>query len=207
MAGTQTFVKSFIQQSKISQPLLLFKSGSHVVAPKMESESLLARGYLHTIKRELFFSQLKLSFWKGDTQEFPGSSAVRTWHFHCHGLGSISLNLRLLKQSKTRPKKTKTVVQIVFQSGSGEKENEYWIPVSMAWASLVFHCSATSFANGSSGLGALNKAWIDSRTVRICSAGDHLSTKATGPEWPYMKTTQNCCVSLPYFCGLHKVRL
>lgn len=48
-------------------------------------------------------------------------------------------------------------------------------PVSMAWASLVFHCSATSLARGSSGFGALSNAWIDSSTVRICNAGDHLS--------------------------------
>lgn len=31
-------------------------------------------------------------------------------------------------------------------------------PVSMALLSFIFHCSATSFAKGSSGLGALNKA-------------------------------------------------
>lgn len=48
-------------------------------------------------------------------------------------------------------------------------------PVSMALLSFFFHCSATSFARGSSGLGALNNAWIDSNTVRICRAGDHLS--------------------------------
>lgn len=48
-------------------------------------------------------------------------------------------------------------------------------PVSMASASLDFHFSATSFARGSSGLGALSNAWIDSSTVRICRAGDHLS--------------------------------
>lgn len=52
-------------------------------------------------------------------------------------------------------------------------------PVSMASASLDFHFSATSFARGSSGLGALSNAWIDSRTVRICRAGDHLSEKIT----------------------------
>lgn len=45
----------------------------------------------------------------------------------------------------------------------------------MAPASLVFQFSATSFAKGSSGLGALSNAWIESSTVRICSAGDHLS--------------------------------
>lgn len=48
-------------------------------------------------------------------------------------------------------------------------------PVSMAVISFFFHCSATSFARGSSGLGALNNAWIESNTVRICRAGDHLS--------------------------------
>lgn len=47
----------------------------------------------------------------------------------------------------------------------------------MALLSLFFHCSATSFARGSSGLGALNNAWIDSNTVRICRAGDHLSER------------------------------
>lgn len=50
-------------------------------------------------------------------------------------------------------------------------------PVSMASASLDFHFSATSFARGSSGLGALSNAWIDSSTVRICRAGDHLSER------------------------------
>lgn len=53
-------------------------------------------------------------------------------------------------------------------------------PVSMAALSFFFHCSATSFARGSSGLGALNNAWIDSNTVRICRAGDHLSGRREG---------------------------
>lgn len=52
-------------------------------------------------------------------------------------------------------------------------------PVSIALLSFFFHCSATSFARGSSGLGALNNAWIDSNTVRICKAGDHLSERHT----------------------------
>lgn len=68
-----------------------------------------------------------------------------------------------------------------------------FLPVSMASASLVFHFSATSFARGSSGLGALSKAWIDNSTVRICRAGDHLSIlkkiKTSGVkdkiEWQY----------------------
>lgn len=56
------------------------------------------------------------------------------------------------------------------------QEFDRWCsPVSMAVLSFFFHCSATSFARGSSGLGALNNAWIDSNTVRICRAGDHLS--------------------------------
>ena len=41
--------------------------------------------------------------------------------------------------------------------------------------SFAFHWSATSLARGSSGLGALSNAWIDSRTVLICRAGLHLS--------------------------------
>lgn len=48
----------------------------------------------------------------------------------------------------------------------------------MALLSSLFHRSATSFARGSSGLGALNNAWMDSNTVRICSAGDHLSGRS-----------------------------
>lgn len=48
-------------------------------------------------------------------------------------------------------------------------------PLFMAANSLTFHCSATSFARGSSGFGALNKAWIERRTVLICNAGLHLS--------------------------------
>ncbi len=45
----------------------------------------------------------------------------------------------------------------------------------MAEASLAFQMVATSFASGSSGLGALSSAWIDSSTVTIVSAGLHLS--------------------------------
>ena len=45
----------------------------------------------------------------------------------------------------------------------------------MAALSLAFHCSATSFAKGSSGLGALRSACIDNKTVRICNAGLHFS--------------------------------
>ena len=45
----------------------------------------------------------------------------------------------------------------------------------MALDSFAFHWSATSLARGSSGLGALRSAWIDSRTVLICRAGLHLS--------------------------------
>ena len=36
-------------------------------------------------------------------------------------------------------------------------------------------------ANGSSGLGALNKACIDNKTVLICKAGLHLSEKKKSP--------------------------
>ena len=49
----------------------------------------------------------------------------------------------------------------------------------MAASSLHFQSSATSLASGSSGLGALSRAWMESSTVRICSAGDHLSAGAT----------------------------
>lgn len=60
--------------------------------------------------------------------------------------------------------------------------------VSMALLSFFFHCSATSFARGSSGLGALNNAWIDSNTVRICRAGDHLSFKMSKHILPSLST-------------------
>ena len=46
-------------------------------------------------------------------------------------------------------------------------EFHLYLPVSIASVSFVFHCSATSFAKGSSGFGALSKAWIDSNTVLI----------------------------------------
>ena len=52
-------------------------------------------------------------------------------------------------------------------------------PVSMALDSFFFHCSATSFARGSSGLGADSKACMESSTVLICSAGLHLSAPHT----------------------------
>lgn len=48
-------------------------------------------------------------------------------------------------------------------------------PISIALASSFFHRSATSLARGSSGFGALRRAWMDRRTVLICRAGLHLS--------------------------------
>jgi hypothetical protein len=44
--------------------------------------------------------------------------------------------------------------------------------IACAWFS--FHACATSFARGSSGLGAPKRAWIERRMVRIWSAGDQL---------------------------------
>lgn len=40
-------------------------------------------------------------------------------------------------------------------------------PFRIASGSFVFHISATSFASGSSGLGAESSAWIERSTVRI----------------------------------------
>ena len=51
----------------------------------------------------------------------------------------------------------------------------YGIPVIMAAVSFFFHASATSLASGSSGFGALRRAWMERRTVRIWRAGLHLS--------------------------------
>ena len=51
------------------------------------------------------------------------------------------------------------------------------VPVAIAPGSSRFQWSATSFAKGSSGLGAPIRAWMERRTVRICRAGLHFSTK------------------------------
>lgn len=53
--------------------------------------------------------------------------------------------------------------------------------VSMAAFSSSFQLFATSAARGSSGLGAPRSAWIESRIVLICRAGDQLSA----PDRPY----------------------
>ena len=71
-----------------------------------------------------------------------------------------------------------------------------YFAVLIACCSFCFHSWATSFANGSSGLGAERSAWIERRTVRICNAGDHLSFRISfwgikssknqlehGPSW------------------------
>jgi hypothetical protein len=47
----------------------------------------------------------------------------------------------------------------------------------MASASFAFQCWATSLLRGSSGFGAPISAWMERRTVRIWSAGDHLSVR------------------------------
>jgi len=57
-----------------------------------------------------------------------------------------------------------------------------------ASCSLLFHNSATLLSRGSSGLGALIKAWIDSKTVLICNAGLHLSFKISKQIRPSLST-------------------
>lgn len=49
------------------------------------------------------------------------------------------------------------------------------LAVASAAASSSFHALAIFSARGSSGLGADSNAWMERSTVRICSAGDHLS--------------------------------
>ena len=71
-----------------------------------------------------------------------------------------------------------------YQSQWNTQINAY-LPVSIACASLTFHCSATSLASGSSGFGALSRAWMDSRTVRICNAGLHFSVIQAVNEYAY----------------------
>ena len=60
------------------------------------------------------------------------------------------------------------VVVMVVGRGVGFEFTSYIIiPLCNASASFVFHISATSLAKGSSGLGALSNAWIESNTVLI----------------------------------------
>lgn len=49
------------------------------------------------------------------------------------------------------------------------------LAVAIAACSFSFQLLATSGASGSSGFGAPRRAWIESRIVRICRAGDQLS--------------------------------
>ena len=60
--------------------------------------------------------------------------------------------------------------------------------VFMACGSLIFHTSATPLSRGSSGLGALRSPWILSKTVRIWSAGDHLSFRIFKQMRPSLST-------------------
>lgn len=46
--------------------------------------------------------------------------------------------------------------------------------LALAPCSFFIQSSATSLASGSLGLGLANSAWMDSRTVLICKAGDQL---------------------------------
>lgn len=54
------------------------------------------------------------------------------------------------------------------------------LAVAMAACSSSFQLLATSAARGSSGLGAPRRAWMESRMVRICRAGDQLSATISG---------------------------
>ena len=56
------------------------------------------------------------------------------------------------------------------------------LAVWIAAGSSSFHRWATSLAKGSSGFGAPRRAWIDSRIVRICKAGDQLPAHSQSRE-------------------------
>lgn len=86
------------------------------------------------------------------------------------------------------------------------------LPVSMAAFSFSFQCCATSFASGSSGLGADSKACIDSKTVRICNAGDHLSGRLNTNDLKYsisitriLETFQDIQADAPEFIDVRMI--
>ena len=99
-----------------------------------------------------------------------------------HNNKNVKYDMSIWMFSRVHTEKTNFTV--FYQSHSTWREkfsyeyniHTFYIPVSMALLSFVFHSSATSLARGSSGFGALRSAWIDRRTVRIWRAGLHLST-------------------------------
>ncbi len=88
-----------------------------------------------------------------------------------HG-SKVAISLKIMTKKKKKGKKWLWKANWFYIPSFLHNIN---IPVSMASVSFFFHCSATSFAKGSSGLGALSNAWIDSNTVLIWRAGLHLS--------------------------------
>jgi hypothetical protein len=54
------------------------------------------------------------------------------------------------------------------------------LPSLLAPSKSSAQCLAMPVSRGSSGFGADNSAWMLSSTVRICSAGDHLSCQVQG---------------------------
>jgi hypothetical protein len=57
-----------------------------------------------------------------------------------------------------------------------------------ASGSFFFQSSATLLSRGSSGFGAERSAWMERRTVRIWSAGDHLSLRMSRQMRPNLST-------------------
>ncbi len=57
------------------------------------------------------------------------------------------------------------------------------LAVLMAACSSSFQVFATSAASGSSGFGAPSRAWMESKIVRICRAGDQLSATVQWSVW------------------------
>ena len=73
-----------------------------------------------------------------------------------------------------------------------------------AWAacSSDFHFSATSASKKSSGFGALNKAWMERRTVRICKAGLHFSIQTDEKELVFFGHHPSYLWEYPNKCDL-----
>jgi len=63
------------------------------------------------------------------------------------------------------------MITAIFTDRKSQLPMAYFLVQSLAFlsasASFVFHNSATSFANGSSGFGAERRAWMERRTVLI----------------------------------------
>ena len=114
--------------------------------------------------------------------EFPGYPVIRTWHFHCHDLGSIpGLGNKILQVSQTGTKKKKLLLNdaresvLTFTASAGYCQENSVLQCTYSWTAWVFSSCI---------LAGFSQKWSKGKQGRNCNAFYDLALEVTYHQVP-----------------------